>query len=45
MYSSDSFSIVPYSTNGYIGLNIGQPDWDIPCTGGGAFGCSESNTA
>jgi hypothetical protein len=44
MYSSDSFSVIPYSTNGYIGLNIGQPDWSIPCTGGG-FGCSESNTA
>lgn len=45
MYPSDSFSAIPYSTNGYIGLNIGQPDWDIPCTGGGVFGCSESNTA
>jgi OOP family OmpA-OmpF porin len=44
MYSSESFSVIPYSTNGYIGLNIGQSDWSIPCTGGG-FGCSESKTA
>lgn len=44
MYSNDSFSVIPYSTNGYIGLNIGQPDWSIPCSGG-VFGCSEGNTS
>lgn len=41
--SSGSFSAIPYSTNGYIGLNVGKPDWDVPCAGG--FGCDESNTA
>ena len=44
MYSSDSFSAIPYATNGYVGLNIGQPDWSIPCSGGG-FSCSESSTS
>lgn len=42
--SSGSYSVIPYATNGYIGLNVGKPDWDIPC-GGGGFGCSESNTS
>ena len=44
MYSSDSFSLIPYSTHGYIGLNLGQPDWSIPCSSG-VFGCSEGNTS
>ena len=41
--SSGSFSAIPYSTNGYIGLNVGKPDWDVPCAGG--FACNESNTS
>ena len=44
MYDAESFSVIPYSTNGYIGLNVGKPDWSLPC-GGGPFGCDESNTA
>ena len=44
MYDQNSFSVIPYSTNGYIGVNVGQPDWSIPCAGG-AFGCDESNTS
>ena len=41
--SSGSYSVIPYSTNGYIGFNVGKPDWDLPCSGG--FNCSESNTS
>lgn len=41
MYGGDSFSVIPYATNGYIGINVGKPDWDTPCTGG--FACSDSN--
>ncbi|MBT9463037.1 outer membrane beta-barrel protein [Hydrogenophaga sp.] len=42
--STGSYSVIPYATNGYIGLNVGKPDWDTPC-GGGGFACSESNTS
>lgn len=41
--SSGSFSAIPYSTNGYLGFNVGKPDWDVPCAGG--FACNESNTS
>ena len=41
--SSGSFSAIPYATNGYLGLNVGKPDWDVPCAGG--FSCDESNTS
>lgn len=42
--SSGSFSVIPYATNGYIGLNVGRPDWDVPC-GAGGFACRDSNTS
>ncbi|MGS5087015.1 outer membrane beta-barrel protein [Hydrogenophaga sp. A37] len=41
--SSGSFSVIPYATNGYIGLNVGNPDWDVPCVG--VFSCSESDAS
>lgn len=41
--SSGSFSLIPYATNGYVGLNVGKPDWDLPCVG--LFRCSEGNTS
>lgn len=39
-----SFSLIPYATNGYIGLNAGRPDWNSPC-GLGGFECSDSDVA
>ena len=41
--TSGSYSVIPYSTNGYIGFNVGRPDWSVPCAGG--FACSDSNTS
>lgn len=41
--STGGYSVIPYSTNGYIGFNVGKPDWGTGCTGG--FACSESSTA
>ncbi|MFN7122715.1 MAG: outer membrane beta-barrel protein [Hydrogenophaga sp.] len=41
--TSSGYSVIPYSTNGYIGFNVGKPNWDMSCTGG--FACSESSTA
>lgn len=42
--STGTYSVIPYSTNGYIGINLGKPDWDVSC-GNGAFGCSDSSTS
>lgn len=41
--SSGSFSVIPYATNGYVGINVGKPDWDLPCVG--FFECDESDAA
>lgn len=41
--SSGSFSLIPYATNGYFGVNVGKPEWDLPCVG--LFECSESDTS
>lgn len=36
-------SWLPYTTRGYVGLNLGQADYDLPCTAG--FSCDDSNKA
>ena len=28
---SDRWSLLPYTTQGYVGLNIGKPDWKLDC--------------
>ncbi len=37
------YSLIPYSSSGYVGLNVGRPDYDLACVGG--FGCSDSSTS
>ena len=36
----DGYSLIPYSSNGYIGFNLGKPSWDTPCGGGGSAGAA-----
>ncbi len=40
---SDGYSLLPYTRSGYIGLNLGQPDWRSGCVAG--FGCGDGNVA
>ena len=37
------YSLIPYSTAGYIGVNVGRPDYELGCVGG--FSCSDSSTS
>lgn len=45
MYSQGegNYSLIPYSTRGYVGVNVGRPDYDTPCVAG--FSCSNNATA
>lgn len=38
-----NFSVIPYTSHGYVGLNLGQSDYDLACVGG--FGCDSKGTA
>jgi OOP family OmpA-OmpF porin len=38
-----NFSVIPYTSHGYVGLNVGQSDYDLACVGG--FGCDSKGTA
>jgi opacity protein-like surface antigen len=29
--AANRYSFVPYTTQGYIGLNVGRPDWNLGC--------------
>lgn len=40
---NEGYSLIPYSSSGYIGLNVGRPDYELPCTAG--FSCSDSTTS
>lgn len=37
-------SFLPYTTDGYAGLNIGRPEYDLGC-GAGGFACDDPNTS
>lgn len=45
MYSrgEGNYSIIPYSTQGYVGVNAGQPKYDTPCVEG--FVCNNRTTS
>ena len=43
-WSEGNYSLVPYTSHGYIGFNVGVTDWDAPC-GGGGFACDDSDNA
>jgi OmpA-OmpF porin, OOP family len=36
-------SYVPYTTNGYVGLNVGRPEYKLGCTAG--FSCDDPNVS
>jgi opacity protein-like surface antigen len=36
-------SWVPYTSNGYVGLNVGSPEYDLPCTAG--FACDDPDAS
>jgi len=38
-----NYSLIPYSTGGYVGINAGQPKFDTPCVAG--FSCTNHTTA
>jgi len=42
-FGGDGTSLLPYTRSGYIGLNLGRPDWRTGCTAG--FSCDDSNLA
>lgn len=40
--SNDSYSILPYTRKGYVGINLGKPDYRGACSAGG-IGCENPN--
>jgi hypothetical protein len=40
---SGGASWLPYTTNGYVGLNVGKPDYKLGCTAG--FSCDDPNAS
>ncbi|MDO9438110.1 outer membrane beta-barrel protein [Hydrogenophaga sp.] len=39
-----SFSVIPYTSHGYVGLNLGRSDYNLGC-GVGGFGCDTKDNA
>jgi hypothetical protein len=39
--ADDRYSMLPYTTRGYLGINLGQADFDTAC-GAGGYGCEKS---
>lgn len=39
--ADERHSMLPYTTRGYLGINLGQADFDTPC-GAGGYGCEKS---
>ena len=44
MPGEGGYSLIPYSTQGYVGINVGRPDYELDC-GLGGFNCSDSTTS
>lgn len=38
-----NFSVIPYTSHGYVGINVGKADYDLGCVGG--FSCSDNSNA
>lgn len=36
----DRWSLLPYTRRGYVGINVGRPEFDVPC-GAGGFSCDD----
>lgn len=43
-WGGGNYSLIPYASNGYIGINLGKSDWEAPC-GTGGFACDDSGNA
>lgn len=39
-YSDDAYSLLPFTRRGYVGLNLGKPEFDTDC-GTGGFSCDD----
>ncbi len=39
---SDGYSLLPYTRRGYIGLNLGKPEFNVSC-GTGGFACDDGS--
>jgi hypothetical protein len=39
--SDDSYSMLPYTRHGYLGINLGQTEFDTAC-GAGGYACEDS---
>lgn len=42
-FGSPGYSLLPYTSSGYVGINLGKPDWQLGCTAG--FRCGEPDVA
>ncbi len=42
--SSGDYSLLPYTRRGYVGVNLGRPDFSLSC-GGGGLACDDPNVA
>lgn len=40
---ADGYSILPYTRSGYMGINVGRPDWHAGCAAG--FSCSDADAS
>jgi hypothetical protein len=41
--SAGGTSYMPYTSGGYVGINVGKPNYKLPCTAG--FNCDDPNTS
>lgn len=41
--AADGYSLLPYTRRGYVGLNLGKPEFDLPC--GTAYGCDDPSVS
>lgn len=42
-FGSDGYSVLPYTRSGYVGLNLGKPNWRTDCAPG--FNCDDGNVS
>lgn len=42
-YNSGGYSILPYTRSGYVGINLGKPDWQPGCVA--TFECSDADVS
>ena len=40
----DAYSLLPYTRRGYVGINLGKPEFDLAC-GSGGYNCGDPSVA